>query len=580
MEIKKGIGVSPGVAIGEALVIERDDRSIVRRFFPKEDVQAELARFEQAIKKAYGELEILARQMTDRIGEQYGGIFQAHLMMLDDDNLVSQVRSLIQEKNFTAEYAVSRIIRKYMKRFRNIEDPYLAERVKDLGDIEHRLLRALSGEEQREQFRRGTGPAILIAHDLTTAQAATLDKKRILAFATDLGGQTSHTSIVARGLNLPAVVGAETITADVATGDSVIVDGAHGIVIINPDPSTLAKYQAKRDNYLQLEVELKKLCDLPAVTADGVQAHLMGNIEFPPEVELAVANGASGIGLYRTEFLYLGRATEPTEEDHFDAYAHAIKLLGDRPLTVRTLDLGADKFLSGADVSRERNPFLGLRSIRLSLQQIGVFKVQLRAILRASALGDVRILLPMVSKINEIRRAKVIIEDVKDELRRDGHAFCEDIKVGIMVEVPSVAVAADFFAAECDFFSLGTNDLVQFTLAVDRVNERIASMFTPADPAVLRLVRNVIRAANQAGIPVAMCGEMSGDPLFTLPLLGLGLRDFSVTPAIILEIKKLIRSVTIAEAQETSNAIFELRTSAEITNYLREKISQILPQIV
>lgn len=577
MEIKKGIGVSPGVVIGEAFVMESEDRPIMRRFFPSEQVEEELARFDHALSRARHEVAALARQVSDTIGEQYGGIFQAHLSMLDDDTLLTQVRQLIQEKNFTSEYAVSRIIRKYMKRFRKIQDPYLAERVRDLGDIEHRLLRALSGEDQREAFRTRQGTMILIAHDLTTAQTATLDTKRVLAFATDLGGRTSHTAIVARGLNIPAVVGAETITGDVDSGDTVIVDGTHGIVILNPDEATLAKYQEMRDGYLQLEVSLKKLRRLPAVTEDGVEASLLGNIEFPQEVALAVENGAHGIGLYRTEFLYLGGGPQPSEEDHFEAYAHAIKLLGDRPLTIRTLDLGADKFLPG-NAPLERNPFLGLRSIRLSLQHISLFKVQLRAILRASGLGDVRVLLPMVSNISEVRRSRGILESVKDELRKSGQAFREDIQMGIMVEVPSVAVAADFYATECDFFSLGTNDLIQYTLAVDRVNERIANLFTPADPAVLRLVQNVIQAADSAGIPVAMCGEMSGDPLFTVLLLGMGLREFSVTPAIILEIKKIIRSVTTEEAKEVARIVADLKTPGEITRFLREKISRIIPE--
>ena len=578
MEIKKGIGVSPNVAIGEALVMESDEKPIMRRFFPSEELESELARFDHALEQARAEIAGLAQQVTDTIGEQYGGIFQAHLRMLQDETLTDQVRGLIKEKNFTAEYAVSRIIRKYMKRFRRIEDSYLAERVRDLADIEHRLLRALSGEEQREQFRTHEGPMILVAHDLTTAQAATLDTKKVIAFATDLGGRTSHTAIVAKGLNIPAVVGAETITADVATGDTVIVDGTHGIVIVNPDEATQSKYQGMREHYLQVGEELKKICALPAKTLDGVEAELMANIEFPQEVQQAVINGASGVGLYRTEFLYLGRTSEPSEEDHYDAYAHAIKFLVDRPLTIRTLDLGADKLAAGMEAGREKNPFLGLRSIRLSLQHVALFKVQLRAILRVSVLGNVRILLPMVSNINEIRRTKTILEEVKDELRREGHAFCEDIPVGIMVEVPAVAVAADMFTQECDFFSLGTNDLIQYTLAVDRVNERIASLFTPASPAVLRLVRNVIEAADAAGIPVAMCGEMSGDPLFTMLLLGLGLREFSVTPGALLPVKKLIRSVSLDDTREVADTVFRLRTDTEIKNFLREKASKLLPE--
>ena len=580
MEIKKGIGVSPGVVTGEAFILEGDEQAIIRRFFPREDVEHELARFEQALSAARTEIRDLAAQVTNTMGEDYGGIFQAHLRMLDDEKLREEVRELISEKSFTPEYAVSRVIRKYMKRFRKIEDSYLAERVRDLGDIEVRVLRALSGEEHREHFDAHKDPMVLIARDLTTAQTATLDRKKVLAFATDAGGRTSHTAIVARALEIPAVVGLETITADVTTGDRVILDGTHGIVIINPDEATARRYEGLRDNYLQLEVELQKFRTLPAVTADGCEVRILGNIEFPTEVGLVVDNGAEGIGLYRTEFLYLSqKGVAPTEAEHFTAYMQAIRALGDRPITIRTVDLGADKLSTVAGVRHEKNPFLGMRSIRLSFQQLGQFKTQLRAILRASAAGNVQILLPMISNIMEVRRARGILEEVKRELTGEGHGFKEDIKLGIMVEVPSVAVAADFYTAECDFFSIGTNDLIQYTLAVDRVNERVASLFTPSDPAVLRLIRSVIVAGQRADIPVALCGEMGGDPLFTIPLLGMGLREFSVAPSAVLEIKKIIRSVTLSDAQEVARDIFELRTSTEISRFLREKARRILPEM-
>ncbi|MFH0963878.1 MAG: phosphoenolpyruvate--protein phosphotransferase [Planctomycetota bacterium] len=579
MEIKKGIGVSPGVVMGKAFVLESDEQPIMRRFFARDELEQELSRFEQAVERAHQEVQLRADQVRETIGEEYSGIFQAHLRMLEDKKLLLEVRQLITEKNFTAEYAVSRIIRKYMKRFSKIEDAYLADRVRDLTDIENRLLRALRGEEHRMHYRSRREPMILVARDLTTDETAMLDRKKVLAFATDAGGRTSHTAIVARALGIPAVVGLETVTGDVAMGDTVILDGTHGIVIVNPDEATVHKYEGLRDNFLQLEADLKKFQTLPAVTLDNCEVRILANIEFPQEVELGVRNGAEGIGLYRTEFLYLNRATEPSEEDHFEAYLQAIKHLGGRRLTIRTVDLGADKFFRESRSQKERNPFLGLRSIRLSFQHVDQFKVQLRAILRASAFGDIQILLPMISSVSEVRRAKGILEEVKDELRQKGASFKEDIKVGIMVEVPSVAVAADFFTAECDFFSIGTNDLIQYTLAVDRVNERVASLFNPTDPAVLRLVQAVIEAGKRGNIPVAMCGEMSGDPLFTILLLGMGLREFSVAPGVILEIKKLIRSVTLAEAGEAARQTLEFKTAAEISNYLKEKAERILPGV-
>ncbi|MBE3134366.1 MAG: phosphoenolpyruvate--protein phosphotransferase, partial [Acidobacteria bacterium] len=432
---------------------------------------------------------------------------------------------------------------------------------------------------KRESLHQLTTPVIVIAHDLTPSQTAGLDRSKVLAFATNLGGRTSHTTIVARAMGIPAVVGLKNITSEISGGDIVVVDGNRGLVVIDPDAPTIARFREAEERFRRHEEELGHLKDLPAVTTDGHEVRLWGNIEFPHEVEVCLARGASGIGLYRTEFIYIDREEEPSEEDHYQAYAEVIAAAGGRPVTIRTCDLGADKFTHLADDYDERNPFLGCRSIRLSLQHIGVFKTQLRAILRASALGPTRIMFPLVTNLKELRQAKMLLADVREDLEEEGQRFDPDIKVGIMVEVPSAAIMARNFAQECDFFSIGTNDLTQYALAVDRSNERVASMYTPGHPAVLRLIKTVVDAALEAGIEVAVCGEMAGEPIYTLVLLGLGVQVFSVSPATLLEIKKVIRSVTTKQAAEVCEKVFRFDSDREVDAYLAEITRRLVPEM-
>jgi phosphotransferase system enzyme I (PtsI) len=420
---------------------------------------------------------------------------------------------------------------------------------------------------------------ILVARDLSPSQTANLDRSKVRGFATDAGGRTSHTAIVARALEIPAVVGLGDITTDVSGGDWVIIDGNRGLVIVSPDEATVKKYEGREREYHEIELHLAELRDLPAVTKDGQAVTLYGNIEFPEEVTGSLNGGAEGIGLYRTEFLYLReQMRSPSEAEHFEAYMRAIHLLGDRPLVIRTLDLGADKFPPEAGGYMEKNPFLGSRSLRYCFQHPELLQTQLRAILRASHFGKVRILLPMVSTLQELRRAKEFIAHAKAELAAEEIPFAAQVDVGAMIEVPSAALIADELAMESDFFSIGTNDLIQYTLAVDRGNPRVAELYSPAHPAILRLLRNVLDAGKKNGIDVAMCGEMSGDIDYTMLLLGLGLRIFSVSPIMLPELKKLIRSVTVEQCERIAAEAMRMDDALYTLGHLRSETRKIIPE--
>ncbi len=470
-------------------------------------------------------------------------------------------------------------MRRYAKALESIEGGYLADRVADLFDIEKRILRHLLGQ-RREQLRDLREPVVVLAHDLTPSETATLDPHRVHAFATEAGGRASHTAIVAGVLDIPAVVGLGPFITDVSGGDIVIVDGHRrlthhrsrrgdaGSATSRPAPVSAATRTSSTE-----------LRHLPAETRDGVRVALLGNIEFPQESGPCLDRGAEGVGLYRTEFLYLGKQTDPTEAEHLEAYLTVLRTMGpQRPVVIRTLDLGADKFLPRAErAAQERNPFLGLRSVRLCLRNLTLFKTQMRAILRASAFGDVRIMFPMISTLLELRQCKMILAEVKEDLEEEGIAFNPRLPVGTMIEVPSAAILAEQMAREVDFFSVGTNDLIQYTLAADRNNETVAALYSPGDPAVLRLIEGVVRAAAKYNIAVNVCGEMSGEPLYTMLLLGLGLRQLSVTPHNIPEIKRVLRAVTAEEAGAVAQEAMRLETARDVNNYLREQTRRIVP---
>jgi phosphotransferase system enzyme I (PtsI) len=581
MEIKRGIAVSPGIAIGPALVLDTEGFRIPQRTVRPTEHDREVARLHSALAAAAREAGDTREVVTARLGPQYGAIFGAHALMLADPGLADEIEALIRKENFSAEYAVSRIMRRSAKALESIGTGHLGSRVTDLFDLEKRILRHLLGQ-RRENLHQLREPVIVLAHDLTPSETAALDTQSVHAFATEAGGRASHTAIVAGVLEIPAVVGLGPFLTDVSGGDLVIVDGHRGLLILDPDEETRNRYEQTRTSFRSHEVQLNELRDRPAVTRDGVRVHLYGNIEFPHETDHCLDRGAEGIGLYRTEFLYLGRQSDPTEEEHLDAYLRVVRAMGpDRPVVIRTLDLGADKFMPrSAQAAPERNPILGLRSIRLSLRNLTLFKTQIRAILRASAAGDVRILFPMISTILELRHCKMILAEVKEDLDDEGIAYNPKVPVGTMIEVPAAAILADQLAREVDFFSIGTNDLIQYTLAADRNNEAVASLYSAGDPAVLRLIDHVVRAAERANIAVNVCGEMSGDPLYTLLLLGLGLRQLSATPHNLPEVKQVLRSATVAEAVALAREVLRLETARDVNNYLREQTRRILPEVM
>jgi phosphotransferase system enzyme I (PtsI) len=579
MEIKKGIGVSPGVVISAALVLDAEDLVIPRRLVPVDEVPGEIDRLGRAL----SETMVDRIQLRDRVASKYprevAAILDFHIGVLKDKSLLSQVMAKIRTERFTAEYAVSTVMREYAAMFSQIADRYLSERVKDIHEIERDLLKKLIGQKHEDMLHLQTD-VVVIAHDLLPSQTAALDRSHVKGFATDVGGRTSHTAIVARAMGIPAVVGLGNITAEVSGGDTIIIDGNHGVVIVNPDDEQLEENRESERKRVRIEGELVGLTELAAETRDGHVVSLQANIEFPVEVDDALRRGAQGIGLYRTEFLFLASETEPSEADHYKAYADALSRLSGRPLVIRTLDLGADKHKGALPANQERNPFLGNRSIRMCLRDIPMFKRQLRAIMRVSQMGDVRIMFPMISTLMELRQARMVLNDVMEELEDEGVEFRRDIPVGMMVEVPAAAYMASNFAKEVNFFSIGTNDLIQYTLAVDRTNETVAGLFCPAHPAVLGMLRDIIRAGARNSIGVSVCGEMAGEPLYTLLLLGLGLNIFSMNGPDIPEVKKIIRSVTMDHARQVARRVMSFDSERQVMHFLREETRKISPEAV
>jgi phosphoenolpyruvate-protein phosphotransferase (PTS system enzyme I) len=580
MEIKRGIPVSPGVAIGPALVLDNEGFRIPHRFVEGDQTAGELARLRAALKAAAAWARDIQQSVHDKLGKQYGAIFAAHALLVEDPALTRDIERLIREQLHSAEYAVSHVIRRHAKALESLKHGSFALRAADLFDIEKQILSKLLGQE-RENLGHLKEPVVVLARDLTPSETASFDRSKVFAFATEQGGRASHTAIMAGVLEIPAVVGIGKFLKDVSGGDEIIVDGNRGVVILNPDDETRERYEKTRIDLRSLETKLQELRDLPAETKDGVAVQLFGNIEFPEEAAHCISRGAAGVGLYRTEFLYLNKTEDPTEAEHVDAYLKVLKKMGSRPVVIRTLDVGADKFaMAQESAAEERNPFLGLRSVRLCLRNLTLFKTQMRAILRASAFGDVRIMFPMVSTLLELRQCKMILAEVKEDLEDEGIPFNRKLPIGTMIEVPSAAIMSDQLAREVSFFSIGTNDLVQYTLAADRTNENVAALYNPGDPAVLRLIDMVIQAAKKNNVDVCVCGEMSGDPIYTMLLLGLGLEQFSVTPHNIPEIKKIIRSTSLDEARQLAQEALRLETARDVNNYLREHTRRILPEVL
>lgn len=578
MQRLQGIAVSPGIAIGEALVMDSEGFRIPNRFVARDAVEEEIDRLDKAIAAASAEIERNRKTVAKELGEQYAAIFDAHRQMLTDPKLRSELESLIRTRNYSPEFAVSKALRRYAKVFQQLSDGGFSDKATDIFDVEKRLLRNLLGR-RREELAHVTSPVVILAHNLTPSETANLDRKFIRGFVTEVGGPGSHTAIVAEGMEIPAVVGVGPFLTDVSGGEVVILDGDEGVVILQPDEETIARYRHEVEQQRHLAAKLETLRDVPAETADGVRVELLGNIEFPYEVEHCVERGADGIGLYRTEFLYLSADVEPSEETHFEAYSQVVRAMGEKPVVIRTLDLGADKLAQMPSPEEERNPVLGLRSIRMSLRNLPLFRTQLRAILRASALGNVRLMFPLITTLLELRQARMVLTDVMEDLEENNIPFNKDLPVGMMVEVPAAVMMIDRFAEEVDFLSIGTNDLIQYTLAVDRANKDVAAMYNTCDPAVLRLIEMTINAAKRAGIPANLCGRMSSSTTYTALLLGLGLRQFSVTPAAVPEVKQIIRAVTIPQCEAIAQKAMTMENSRDIKALLRGELRKIAPEL-
>jgi len=576
MEIRKGIAVSPGIAIAGPMVIDSVDYRIPRRsILPAQRVK-EVRRARNAFANAIRELTELDTQQSMQEGK-IKDIFAVHLRFLRDRSFIKRVTDFIENELTTAEYAISTILREIASHFAGINDSYISERAADIYDIEKRLLTQLLGKV-REDLEHLQKEVVIVAHDLTPTQTAGFNKTFVKGLATEAGGRTSHTAIIARTLGIPAVVALKEVTATVTTDSTIIIDGNRGVVIVDPNEETLAEYKKYSQEFTKLEHELDAIRDKPAVTRDGIEIELLGNIEFPDEAKMVKEKGGCGIGLYRTEFLYLYGGSEPTEDDHYEAYAETVEAFKGKPVVIRTMDLGADKYVHTPHHAPEANPVLGLRSIRFCLQNLTMFKTQLRAILRASVLGDVKIMFPLISNLQELKQAKMLLRDVMEDLDEYEIPYNPSIPVGIMIETPSAALTASTLAADSDFFSIGTNDLIQYTLAVDRANERVSTLYSAADPAVLRLVRGVIHDANKARIGMSVCGEVASDPQYIMLLIGMGVRTLSLASPMIPEIKQIIRSVTVEQCNHLARKIATMDSQRQIKNYLRDAAMKVLPE--
>lgn len=566
-----GISASPGVVVGKALVYDPGSMHPPRRLITPEQTPLEQERFQHALTVAEEQIRSLTDSLEyDEKLRGLEGVFSAHLAILRDPALVKATLRTIEERRVNAEYALTLVMADLGRKFRGIQDELLRARLADFRDIAKRVMRNLMGY-QEQTLARLDGPAVIVAHELAPSDTVQIDRRHVLGFATDMGGPTSHTAIIARAFELPAVVGLQEVTQLVNDGDLIALDGDRGIVVISPDQATVAEYASRRQAYESHGLELARLRDLPACTIDGYSVSLMANIEIPQEVEAVQRYGAEGIGLYRTEFLYLSRETEPDEEDHYAAYKAVAEAVAPQPVIIRTLDLGGDKFASQQDIPLEMNPFLGWRAIRMCLERRDLFRVQLRAILRASVVGNIRMMYPMISSVREVVEANQVLEETKRELRAEGIAFDDAMPVGAMIEIPSAALTADAIARHVNFFSIGTNDLIQYTLAVDRVNPKIGHLYDPLHPAVLRLIKETIDAGHRHHIDVAMCGEMASDPALTMLMVGLGLDELSMSPAAIPEVKNVIRSISIDEAVELARQALSM--------YRSEDIRALLPKV-
>ena len=577
MESLTGIAVSSGVVIGRAHVLDAVERYVPERRIPEDAVEAEIERLWEAIGSVLDELTELRNKTEEELGADPAKILDFHIGVLQDPTLVSPMHDRIRTGLVNAERAVAERFEELARQFRGMGSAVFRQKVNDIIDLDRRVLSKLLGQSDN-RLEQVSEPVVLVAHELTPSQTASMDRTKILGIATDAGGRTSHTSIVARALEIPAVVGCHELTSVIQTGDQIIVDGETGKVVIRPNEEEIKTYRKLQEERLVRVASYRELVDLDSKTLDGTNIELLGNIEFPDEVATVLGNGGNGVGLYRTEFLWLTNDHSPTEEEQFESYRRTIELLEGRPLTIRTFDLGADKYTQQRAEEPERNPFLGCRSIRYCLQNLPMFKTQLRAIMRASAFGTMKIMFPLVSNVMELRQTKMLLRDVCEELDEESIPYDRDLEAGMMVEVPSAALMAKVFASEVSFFSIGTNDLIQYTLAVDRGNERVANLYTGAHPAVLQLIKTVVRAARRKSVNVSICGEIAADPIYTMLLIGLGIRTLSMVPAQIPVIKRVIRSVDVEHCERVARKIGTFDSERQVLNCLRDELRKVDPE--
>jgi phosphotransferase system enzyme I (PtsI) len=560
----EGAGVSPGIACGKVHVVRDEFDEVVHYRIAPSQVPDEIGRFETALIQTRMQILEMQQRIAESIGAKDAAIFDAHLLVVEDRTLIDEVLRKLETDLCNVEWIFQEVATRYAETLNKIDDPYLRERALDIQDVTKRVIRNLQGKAPKT-FVALNEPHILVTHNLTPSDTASIDRANVLGIATDLGSRTSHTAILARSLSIPAIVGLHDITARLETGQQVLLDGNDGWLILDPTPETLAQYAKIQSRRARITAQLKELRETTSTTRDGRHIVLSANIELPEDVDAVKANGAEGIGLYRTEFLYLNRTTLPTEEEQYQTYRTVAERVCPDPLIIRTFDLGGDKLAPGTvDIGDELNPFLGWRAIRFCLENVEIFKTQLRAILRASAVGNIKIMFPMISGLDELRRATAVLEECKEELRSSKMDMAERLEVGAMIEIPSAAICASVLAPEVDFFSVGTNDLIQYALAVDRVNEKIAHLYEPTHPAVLRLLKMIADAAHANKLWVGVCGEMAGDVALIPLLLGLGMDELSAAATLVPRVKRAVQSLTIPECRELVDETFKLNTASEI----------------
>ena len=574
-----GVGVSPGIARGTVFVLRPDDEEPPSRQIEEWEIPAEIARFEAALIETRAQIFEMQQRIAEAIGAKDAGIFDAHLLVVEDRTLIDEVLRTLKRDQVNIEQVFQQVASRYSKTLSEIDDPYLRERALDINDVTRRVIRNLMGKEGRSVSSIDT-PHILVAHNLTPSDTAQLNRQLVLGFATDVGSKTSHTAIMARSLNIPAVVALHNVSEAMVSGDQVLLDGYSGQLILNPSDQTLWEYGELEVKKTAVEEQLVELRETSSTTLDGRHIALSANIELPEDVELVKQNGAEGIGLYRTEFFYINKEELPNEEEQYENYCKVAREVVPNSVIIRTLDLGGDKFMSSLHLPEELNPFLGWRAIRFCLERVDVFKTQLRAILRASALGNVRMMYPMISGVDELRHANSVLEECRQELRAEGKPFNEEMEVGAMIEVPSAALVADLLAREVDFFSIGTNDLIQYTIAVDRINERIAHLYEPTHPAIIRLIKMIVNAAHAHNLWVGVCGEMAGEIALTPLLVGLGVDELSTGAALVPRVKRAVRSLDIGVCLQLVDEVKNMESADAILEKCEAVAKLFYPELM